>query len=66
MGESRTTSGAQRTHRPSIRISLSRRYYTRGWQKDVRFRYAVCGEAIMVNRATSVSSPHAKKFRLLQ
>jgi hypothetical protein len=69
MGESRTMSGAQRTHRPSTRIQLSPKQaniYTWRWQKDARFRYAVCGEAIMVNRATSVSSRRSRqKLRLL-
>jgi hypothetical protein len=39
-------SGAQRTRRPSTRIQLSAKQaniYTWGWQKDARFRYAVCG-----------------------
>ena len=39
-------SGAQRTRRPSIRIQLSAKQaniYAWGWQKDARFRYAVCG-----------------------
>jgi hypothetical protein len=42
-------SGAQRTRRPSMRsprIQLSAKHasiYTWGWQKDARFRYAVCG-----------------------
>jgi hypothetical protein len=57
-------SGAQRTHRPSTRIQLSFKQaniYTWGWQKDARFRYAVCGEAIMVNRQPrSHRDVHAK------
>jgi hypothetical protein len=39
-------SGAQRTRRPSTRIQLSPKQaniYAWGWQKDARFRYAVCG-----------------------
>jgi hypothetical protein len=39
-------SGAQRTRRHSTRIQLSPKQaniYTWGWQKDARFRYAVCG-----------------------
>jgi hypothetical protein len=42
-------SGAQRTRRPSTRsarIQLSAKranIFTWGWQKDARFRYAVCG-----------------------
>ena len=39
-------SGAQRARRPSTRIQLSAKLaniYTWGWQKDARFRYAVCG-----------------------
>jgi hypothetical protein len=61
-------SGAQRTHRPSTRIQLlpTGEYLHLGWQKDARFRYAVCGEAIMVNRATCVSSRRSRqKLRLL-
>jgi hypothetical protein len=39
-------SGAQCTRRPSTRIQLSpqqAKIYTWGWQRDARFRYAVCG-----------------------
>jgi hypothetical protein len=39
-------SGAQRTRRPSTCIQLSPKQaniYAWGWQKDARFRYAVCG-----------------------
>ena len=39
-------SGAQRTRRPSTRIQLSPKQANIcawGWQKDARFRYAVCG-----------------------
>ena len=42
-------SGAQRTHRPSTRIQTSPKQANIG-QKAARFRYAVYGEAIMVNR----------------
>ena len=39
-------SGVPRIRRPSTRIQLSAKQtniYTWGWQKDARFRYAVCG-----------------------
>jgi len=53
-------SGAQRTHRPSTRIQTSPKL-TNIWQKDARFRYAVYGEAIMVNRQPlSHRNVHAK------
>jgi hypothetical protein len=41
-------SGAQRTHRPSTRIQTSPKQANIG--RRARFRYAVYGEAIMVNR----------------
>jgi hypothetical protein len=51
---------------PHSTLAQTGEYYTWGRQKDARFRYAVCGEAIMVNRATSFSSRRSRqKLRLL-